>query len=106
MTKPLNIRPGQITQLAVTHEIRRSHDESVISAHCCQPCASVAFGRLHLADMMGGENQPGPLEYLEARVIEVATGEWTLFTQALVPLDGIPPVKDENYPHYLYDGIM
>jgi hypothetical protein len=106
MTKSLNTRPGQITQLAVSHEIRRVHDDSVISAHCCQPCASVAFGRVHLADMMGGDNQPGPLEHVEARVIEAATGEWSQFTRALVPLNGIPPVKDEDFPHWAYDGIM
>ena len=106
MTVPANTRPGQITHLSVTHEVRRTHDDSVISAHCCASCAIVAFGRLHLADMMGGEKQPGPLEKIEARIVEVATSQWTHFTWARVPLDGIPPVKDENYPHYLYDGIM
>jgi hypothetical protein len=105
MTTPANTRPGQITHLAVTHEIRRAHDDSVISAHCCASCVHIAFQRLHLADMMGGENQPGPLEYIEAHVIDVATGERSLFTQALVPLDGIPPAKVESYPPHLFDDL-
>jgi len=105
MTKPLNTRPGQITQLAVTHEIRREHDDSVISAHCCHPCAAVALDRLQLADMMGGENQPGPLEYLTVFVVEVASNERSLFAGGLVPLDGIPPVKSER-PHWVYDAVL
>jgi len=105
MNTPENTRPGQVTQVPVTHEIRRTHDDSVISVHCCQPCAGFAFGQLHLADMMGGDNQPGPLEYVEARIVEVATGDWTLATRELVPLDGIRPVKPQPAP-YVYDGYM
>lgn len=105
MTKPLNTRPGQIAQLAVTHEIRRAHDDSVISAHCCHPCAVVALDQLHLSDMMGGENQPGPLEYVTAHVVEVVTNQRSGVAGGLVPLDGIPPVKPVKFPDYLYDGM-
>lgn len=94
---------GRVTHLAVTHEIRRVHDDSVISAHCSPDCARTAFRGLHLADMMGGDNQPGPLEYVEAHLVDLATGQAVMFTQGLVPLDGIAPVKVESYPHHLFD---
>lgn len=80
MTNPTSTRPGQITALPVTHELRRAHDHSVIGAHCCTDCARTALHRVSLATMMGGENQPGPLERIEAHVIDVATGEPVMFT--------------------------
>ena len=94
----IKTREGQITHLAVTHEIRREHDGSVISAHCCKACAWTAFDRITLADMMAGENQPGPLEYVRAHVVDLATGDVLFFTQGLVPLDGQPPAEVLSYP--------
>ena len=105
MTNPTSTRPGQITQLPVTHELRRAHDNSVISAHCCADCARSALRRLSLAQMMGGENQPGPLERIEAHVVDLATGEPGIFTWGLVPLDGLPPAEIHNYPGDLYDDL-
>ena len=61
----ITTREGQITHLAVTHEVRREHDGSVISAHCCLDCAYLAHGKLSLAAMMG-DNPPGPLEWVRA----------------------------------------
>ncbi|MFQ1004401.1 hypothetical protein [Modestobacter sp. SSW1-42] len=106
MSASRNARPGQITQIPVTHEIRREHDDSVISAHCCYACAVLALDQVHLSDLMGGENQPGPLEYVTAHVVEVASNQRSAFTAGLVPLDGIPPVKPVRFPHDLYDSLM
>ena len=92
-------RPGQITQLPVTWEIRRVHDNSVVSAHCCLGCVTHAFGRLTTADMMG-EHPPGPLEWAEVEAVNVATGEAGMFTRALVPLDGLPPAEVISYPEW------
>ena len=55
--------------------------------------------------MMGGENQPGPLERIEAHVVDLATGEPVMFTWGLVPLDGLPPAEVHNYPHDLCDDL-
>lgn len=76
--------------LMVTHEIRRAHDESVISAHCCSACALGAFEELSLAKMMG-DNPPGPLKPVEAHLVDLATGQVTAVTTGLVPLDGNAP---------------
>ena len=46
-----------------------------------------------------------PRPVIEANVIDVATGERGLFTQALVPLDGLPPAKVESYPPHLFDDL-
>ena len=101
----ITTRDGQITHLAVTHQIRRTHDSSVISAHCCLGCALQALNRLTLAAMMG-ENPPGPLEEVTAQVIDLATGEDGWFRFGRVPLDGLPPAEvlsfPETYPE-LYD---
>lgn len=91
-------RLGQITHLPVTHEIRREHDASVISAHCCLGCASQAFQRLSLAAMMGGQNRPGPLERITAHVVDLDTGGHCLSRWGFVPLDGLPPSEIYSYP--------
>ena len=106
MPNPTSARPGRITQLPVTHELRRAHDNSVISAHCCADCARLALQRVTLAAMMGGENQPGPLERIEAHVVDLATGDPGMFTWGLVPLDGLPPAEVLSYSHDLYDGPL
>ena len=83
------------TTLAVTHVLRRDYDHSLISAHCCENCATLALHRLTMAAIMG-DNPPGPLELARVHVIEVATGAEGWFTTGLVPLDGIPPVEPES----------
>ena len=101
----IKTREGRITHLAVTHEIRRAHDGSVISAHCCEHCADLALRRLSLAAMMGGKNQPCPLETISAHVIDLATGEPGMTTWSRVPLDGLPPTEVPSYPHELFDDL-
>ena len=81
----------------VTHEIRRAHDDSVISGHCCNACAVTAFEQLTLAQMMG-ENPLGPLEPVEARLIDLATNEVTASAGGLVPLDGVAPAEILSWP--------
>jgi len=83
--------------LMVTHEIRRTHDESVISGHCCSACALGAFEELSLAKMVG-DNPPGPLEPVEAHLVDLATGQVTAMTTGLVPLDGIAPPEVLSWP--------
>jgi len=83
--------------LMVTHEIRRAHDDSVISAHCCSACALGAFEQLTLAQLMG-DNPPGPLEPVEARLVDLGSGEVTATTGGLVPLDGMAPPEVLSWP--------
>lgn len=83
--------------LMVTHEIRRAHDDSVISGHCSSACALGAFEELTLAQMMG-DNPPGPLEPVEARLVDLATGQVTATTGGLVPLDGLAPPEVLSWP--------
>ena len=89
---------GRVTHLAVTHEIRREHDDSVISAHCCLGCAVQAFDRLSLGAMMGGKNQPGPLDRITAPLIDLSTGQTRRSRWGLAPLDGLPPAEIYTYP--------
>lgn len=83
--------------LPVTHHLRRAHDHSLISAHCGLGCAQQALEALTLAAMMG-EHPPGPLEWVEAQLVEAATGELVMFTRGLVPLDGQPPAEVLSWP--------
>lgn len=83
--------------LTLTHEIRRAHDDSLISGHCSSACALGAFEELTLARMMG-ENPPGPLERVEAHLVDLATGQVTATTGGLVPLDGIAPPEILSWP--------
>jgi len=83
--------------LMVTHEIRRAHDDSVISGHCCSACVLGAFERLTLGQMMG-DNPPGPLERVEAHLVDLASGAVTATTIGLVPLDGIAPPEVLSWP--------
>lgn len=69
---------------------------TLISAHCCAPSALQAFERLRLPDLMGS-TPPGPLEWAEADIIELATGDSVASTGALVPLDGQPPADGHTY---------
>ena len=83
--------------LMVTHEIHRAHDDSVISGHCSSACALGAFEDLTLAQMMG-DNPPGPLEPVEARLVDLGSGEVTATTGGLVPLDGMAPPEVLSWP--------
>ena len=83
--------------LMVTHEIRRAHDDSVISAHCCSACALGAFEELTLAQMMG-ENPPGPLEFVDAQLVDLAANEVTATARGLVPVDGKSPPEVVSWP--------
>jgi hypothetical protein len=55
------------------------------------------FEALTQAQMMGA-NPPGPLEWVCAHVIDVATDERVMVTQGLVPLDGQPPAEVLSRP--------
>ncbi|WP_141243202.1 hypothetical protein [Geodermatophilus obscurus] len=83
--------------LPVTHEIRRLHDGSVISSHCSRDCALAAFEQLLLAQMMG-EDPPGPLQWVEAHLVDLATGQTGASTRGLVPLDGRVPPEVLRWP--------
>lgn len=88
---------GRITHLAVTHELRRAHDGSVISSHCCRDCAWQALESLTLPDLLG-DNPPGLLQWAEVHVVVVATGARIAFTRGLVPLDQHAPAQVTSYP--------
>jgi hypothetical protein len=83
-------------QPAAQYEIRRRHDASLISAHCCSASALQAFARLSVADMMG-PNPPGLLEWAEVDIIEVETGQSVAFTRGLVQSDGQSPEAEHTY---------
>ncbi len=84
------------THLAVTHHLRRAHDGSVISAHCGPDCARAALADLTLTQMIG-EHPPGPLQWVEAQLVDAATSAVLGFTRGLVPLDGQPPAEVHTY---------
>jgi hypothetical protein len=73
--------------LPVTHVLRRAHDDSVISGHCSLACARSALERVSLA-AMAGANPPGPLEWVTAHLVDLASGQVLEFTGGLVPVDG------------------
>ncbi len=83
--------------LQVTHELRRAHDDSVISVHCSSGCALEAFERLTLAQIMGN-TPPGPLERVEARLVDLATGEVAATAGGTVPPDGVAPPEIFSWP--------
>jgi hypothetical protein len=83
--------------LPVTHEIRRLHDGSVISSHCNRDCALAAFERLSLAQLMG-EDPLGPLQWVEAHLVELASGQTAASTRGLVPFDGRVPPEVLRWP--------
>ena len=83
------------TTLAVTHVLRRDHDHSLISAHCCENCGVLALSRVSMAAIMG-DKPPGPLELARVHLVDVATGQELGFATGLVPLDGIAPVEPEG----------
>ena len=94
---PANDTARQATHLAVTHHIRRAHDDSVISAHCGLRCAQQALEELTLGQMMG-TNPPGPLQWVEAQLIDLASGEVGMFTRGLWPLYVLPPAEVHTWP--------
>ena len=81
----------------VRYQIRRRHDDSLISAHCCTASALTAFERLTLADLMG-PIPAGPLEWAEADIIEVATGASVAYTRGLVPRQPSAPAPTSDPP--------
>ena len=83
--------------LMVTHEIRRAHDDSLISAHCCSACALTGFEQLTLAQMMG-ENPPGPVQPVEARLVDLVANQVTATAGGLVPVDGQAPPEVLSWP--------
>ena len=68
-----------------------------VARDCCSACALGAFEQLTLAQLMG-DNPPGPLEPVEARLVDLATGQVTATTGGLVPLDGIAPPEVLSWP--------
>jgi hypothetical protein len=47
---------------------------------------------------MMGANPPGPLEWVETHVVELASGQAVAHTRSLVPLDGCPPPEVMRWP--------
>lgn len=83
--------------LPVTHAVRRTHDGSVISYHCGLSCGQAAMERLSLAQMMGG-TPPGPLEQVQAQLVDLVTDEVLGFVGGLIPLDGAAPPEVLSWP--------
>ncbi|SCX60510.1 hypothetical protein SAMN03159343_4109 [Klenkia marina] len=75
--------------IRATHQLRRVHDSSVISTHCSGPCGVEAMANLSLAELIG-PNPPGPLEYVNVELIDLATGKAEGCTRGLTPLSGDP----------------
>ena len=75
--------------IRATHQLRRVHDDSVISTHCSPACAVQALEDLTLAQKIG-PNSPGPLERIRVELIDLATGEAVGFTTGMTPLNGEP----------------
>ena len=75
--------------IRATHQLRRVHDGSVISTHCSGPCGADAMEHLTLAELIG-PNPPGPLEYVNVELIDLATGTAEGWTRGLTPLSGDP----------------
>jgi hypothetical protein len=72
-----------------THQLRRSHDGSVISTHCSLVCGLAALEELMLAEKIGAVS-PGPLQPVRVDLIDLATGQPGAFTTGLTPLNGEP----------------
>ena len=75
--------------IRATHQLRRVHDSSVISTHCSGPCGADAMEHLSLAELIG-PNPPGPLQYVNVELIDLATGTAEGWTRGLTPLSGDP----------------
>jgi hypothetical protein len=94
---PAHDTAGRATHLAVTHHLRRAHDDSVISAHCGLRCAQQALEELTRGQMMGTD-PPGPLQWVEAQLVDLTSGGVCMFTRGLVPLGGRPPAEVHTWP--------
>lgn len=81
----------------VRFQLRRCHDGSLISGHCCAANAREALKRITLAELMG-ETAPGPLEWANAELIDTSTGQAVGWTGALVPLDGQSTADGPEWP--------
>ena len=75
--------------IRATHQLRRVHDNSVISTHCSLACGLQALEELTLAQKIG-PNSPGPLERIRVELIDLATGEAGAFTVGMTPLNHEP----------------